>query len=666
MRLSGVDPGIIRELSGIYKPFIKAFKELISNAYDADAEAITVKVAEDHSSIEVHDDGIGMTPFHFESDFARLGGSTAWLQDGKSPGGRARIGYKGIGFLAVARYCSQLQVTSYASRSYQGTKAVLRRGRKAIALQDIVGDVVPLDYLQGRMKSFKIEAVEGHKTIQLKKSKDYVLDAEEVRLASTRSHARELQVSYEVDCSHLIFDAVLDFDYLLGLEHQEDLRDLDDFCKVNVRQVTSRDRPVGGTLEPFTVVRLRGLKDFVVRELSAPPVKGKQKSVVFRSGRDQFLWRLARSSPIRDKAPAEMKADPIRAVAKRLDKADLPKVRVKWGKEDVAPLEREVYLGNDGGIALSDTVFPVDINEGGLRVTGYVLARSEVIYPAELRGLSVRVRHVAIGDASFLGWEHILSGPRKAALSQITGELLVLDGLEAADAINPGRESFYEENQHYRVLKRVLFGTGDVIGGVIGRAIATILDRIRVRSQVTDRITDAKQRRQALADIASAVSHYAQADTTTARGLSSFFDSKKHKANGLSLARDVPLRPGTKLAGFEVATAANLAGEGFVIDYSQHKVRFDFDHDLWSTSIFLQGHFYDVCLKMGRPHDPICEFDNDSRKIFVNWGHPAKAHMNDVAFLKSAILLRLAYHASPASAEHMMDLALSMLAFRAD
>jgi len=24
-----------------------------------------------------------------------------------------------------------------------------------------------------------------------------------------------------------------------------------------------------------------------------------------------------------------------------------------------------------------------------------------------------------------------------------------------------GRESFYEENQHYRILKRVLFGTGE-------------------------------------------------------------------------------------------------------------------------------------------------------------------------------------------------------------
>src|SRR5207302_10940869 len=139
--------------------------------------------------------------------------------------------------------------------------------------------------------------------------------------------------------------------------------------------------------------------------------------------------------------------------------AHLPVITIQWREEEPAPLARAVYLPIDAIKAADDTVVPIDIDEGGLRVIGYILARSEVVYPAELRGLSIRVRNVAIGDASFLGWEGILSGPRKAALSQITGELLVLKGLDASDAINPGRESFYEENAHYRILKRVLFGS---------------------------------------------------------------------------------------------------------------------------------------------------------------------------------------------------------------
>src|SRR5262245_23036377 len=119
MRLSGVDPSVIRELSGIYKPFVKAFKELVSNAYDADATNITVLVARDFATIEIRDDGSGLTPIEFRRDFARLGGSTAWQNQGLSPGGRQRIGYKGIGFLAVARYCDRMEVESRAVRRHR-------------------------------------------------------------------------------------------------------------------------------------------------------------------------------------------------------------------------------------------------------------------------------------------------------------------------------------------------------------------------------------------------------------------------------------------------------------------------------------------------------------------------------------------------------------------
>src|SRR3954454_25365823 len=152
MRLSGVDPGIIRELSGIYKPFVKAFKELISNAYDADAKTITVTVHDDFSTVEVLDDGLGMTPYAFHESFARLGGSTAWLHGGKSPGGRLRIGYKGIGFLAVARYCSALQVETYSVRPYRLSRVVERRNRRMLPLQELSGDVVAASRMSDRVK----------------------------------------------------------------------------------------------------------------------------------------------------------------------------------------------------------------------------------------------------------------------------------------------------------------------------------------------------------------------------------------------------------------------------------------------------------------------------------------------------------------------------------
>src|SRR6266446_1271163 len=118
MRLGGIDPSILRELSGVYKPFVKAFKELVSNAFDADADVVRVVFADDFSSVIVTDDGQGMTPFEFRNDFARIGGgSRRWAGD-TTRKGRLRIGSKGIGFLALARYCDRLKVESAADRTF--------------------------------------------------------------------------------------------------------------------------------------------------------------------------------------------------------------------------------------------------------------------------------------------------------------------------------------------------------------------------------------------------------------------------------------------------------------------------------------------------------------------------------------------------------------------
>lgn len=662
MRLSGVDPGIIRELSGIYKPFVKAFKELVSNAYDADAKNVNVIIGEDFSTVEVLDDGLGMTPYAFHESFARLGGSTAWLHGGKSPGGRLRVGYKGIGFLAVARYCSSLHVETRSLRPHRGWRPVARRNRKSIPLDEIVGPLLPTALITGNVSIRTVKLVSGIKgrdPITLTPKRDYVITNDAVRLVSTRSRAgRLLEFGYEVDCRGVTLEAVLDFDYLLSLEKRADLRLLDDFC-------TATFKATDPSANPFTRVRLHGLKDFVVRDLSAPRIKGKARNIVFKSGKEQFLWRLARTTPIRDDVPDDIKCKAIRRVRDIQAESDLPRLQVQWRSEAPVALSRPVYVPNNDLGSLDDIVIPVDIDEAGLHVVGYLLPRSEIIYPAEFRGLSIRVRNVTIGDASFLGWEHILSGPRKAALSQITGELLVLKGLDASDAINPGRESFYEENAHYRILRRALFGSEESIGGLAGQAVRDILARIHVRSQVGDKLGEARTRRRALVELSSAVNFYSRDKGTGGKALQAFF-RRRINANGLASAREVPLRPGHKIAGFEVESRRGLSAGDVEIDFKNRKVSFDFDHEAWKTTVYLNGHYYEVSLRQGKPDHPICEFDNQQRCIYVNWGHPVKLHMDDATFLKSAILLRLAHYAAPHDGNAMMTLALNMIAFRAE
>lgn len=658
MRLSGVDPSVIRELSGIYKPFVKAFKELVSNAYDADATTITVSVARDFSTIEIRDDGIGLTPVEFRRDFARLGGSTAWQNQGLSPGGRQRIGYKGIGFLAVARYCNRMEIESRATRLHRDPLRLPAPRRHALDIAEVFKGLIPAELLRPRLRIHSVSTVAGRQLQLFRGGYDYAARDGIVTLRSPRArdYRGPFEVRYSIDCRDLLLRASVDFDYLLSLERKADLQLLENFCDVRVA-VARADAPAG------TRVRLEGLKDFVVRELAAPRRRGKGWNIGSQSGKDQFLWRLARASPIGDSIAGDRVPPPIGRLLAIQTESRFPRLIVRWRGEAPVELTRAISVPK-GTTVGDDGIVPVDIREGGLRAVGYLVAQGEVVYPAELRGVSVRVRNVAIGEPSFFGLERTLAGVRKAALSQMSGEIMVLDGLDSADAINPGRESFYEENTHFQILRQALIGSEETLGGTVGQAIRLITDRSNVRSHVTARILGARSRRKVLTDLSSAVTACARANPDTGTRIERFFSSRI-VADGLAAAPDVPMRPAGRLAGFRIAEVQELASE-FLIDFAKRTVVFDFGRDIWSQSIYLDGRYYEVCFKQGHPTDHICEFDNVARRIYVNWAHPVKFYMDEYGFLRSAIVWRLAYHAAADDADAMIALALTLLSHRAE
>ncbi len=111
-----VDRRIVRLLStSTYEDFPGAIKEMASNAYDADATEVDIKIDIKNDTIIVTDNGNGMTPDEFEF-FLRIAGQ----QRGKqvSPEfNRKRIGQFGIGFMAVFPFGKIIKVTSTARRS---------------------------------------------------------------------------------------------------------------------------------------------------------------------------------------------------------------------------------------------------------------------------------------------------------------------------------------------------------------------------------------------------------------------------------------------------------------------------------------------------------------------------------------------------------------------
>ena len=132
---------IARVTDGIYRQPGSALRELISNAYDADATRVVIKTdAPRFDRITVEDDGHGMTPealahllFHIGGSAKRSGhgpelGITAPTDPTQSPGGRRLIGKIGIGLFSVSQLTHTFQIiTKVAGDDYRTVATVAMR-----------------------------------------------------------------------------------------------------------------------------------------------------------------------------------------------------------------------------------------------------------------------------------------------------------------------------------------------------------------------------------------------------------------------------------------------------------------------------------------------------------------------------------------------------------
>ena len=130
---------IARVTDGIYREPWSALRELVSNAYDADAKLVTVNT--DYPSfteIRISDDGIGMSPEAVAHLVTHIGGSSKRTPTGKdlgvvhpsdstrSPSGRPLIGKIGIGLFAVAQLTNHFQIITQRKGDAKRTSATIR------------------------------------------------------------------------------------------------------------------------------------------------------------------------------------------------------------------------------------------------------------------------------------------------------------------------------------------------------------------------------------------------------------------------------------------------------------------------------------------------------------------------------------------------------------
>lgn len=656
LKIGGVAPNTIRELSGIYPTFVEAFKELVSNAYDADASQVTIRLAPDLSTVTVEDDGLGMTPFEFQNDYIRIGGSIQRNYEDLTPGGRRPIGRKGIGFLAVARYCWMVEVRSRANRAITYTENL------KLEPQPGKPQVGRFSFFQGPLAQSlapftTVQAVRCG-TTELPLS-DYVQDGNVIKLSAEvwrRFAGHTLSVQYTVDCHAIELQATIDYDYLLGLEDDRNLATVEDFCQF--RLIPASD----ARTQSFTHVMLH-LRGFVRRELQAPQRRGRVRNVASASGLDRFLWQLSRSAPVSyDLDPQELGQQGLEILVPPPSPTPFT-IKLVDAEGKTHHIRRPLWgqMSDDETEASILVRQPVTIETDSLTAHGYLLGFSQLIFPAELRGIAVRVRGVEIGTPSFLGVENELPIKLRPFLGQVMGEIIVTQGLDAISAITPGRAGFYAENGQFLTLHHQLVGDGAANWGALGQVLESLRERATIESSAARIVQEAKRRREAFLDVSQALTALS-ISSRYGRALRCMFSRSGIAANGLADVPEYQLQLPNAAGDYVFELSDSVEGD-YELDSEHAIVRFNRSADMWNVSLYVLGRDWAISLRNGKADDPVCEIDLTTNTIYLNWMHPTRTQMGDAMFVKSALSWRIAYLAANGDVDLMMNLAHRLLSF---
>ncbi len=389
-----VAASIIADISaGIYRSPAGALKELISNAFDADALSVRISTGwPKFNTFTCTDDGQGMTAGEFRRIMSYIGGSSKRDVDESTPRfQRPVIGRIGIGLLGVAQICRQFTVISSAEGHPKKFQARI--------------DLDPFLLAEARRKQLgqSIATEQGKVRIGM-------YEMEEAPEEPNKHYTR------------IVMEKIVE-----GFRQR--LQDMP-------------QKRGGFSVKAFTEARI---EDFL---------KTVEKGTVAEHGAyAQMVWELATTAPIEYMKGGPIRTSrELEDLRKRVEdynfKAYIDGVQLKkpilLPKKSAGQIEHKVYP-----IRFTKTLG----DARRISVRGYLYWQKGGILPRELQGILVRVRNVAIGvyDPTYLGYPH----HEGWKFSQMTGELYVDEGLEPA--VNIDRSSFRESDQEFLEVQGFLF-----------------------------------------------------------------------------------------------------------------------------------------------------------------------------------------------------------------
>ena len=381
---------------GLYRGPAGVIKELISNAFDANAKTVWISTGRPtFDVVSVKDDGDGMTLGKFTKVVeGGIGDSDKRTDKAPLINGRQVIGRLGIGILGVSQISHEFSITSH--------ERVTRTAFRASV----------------HMKDFRKEML------------DQAGDSNSDEGREEQIAAKSFPVgSYEAE--EIPFEAKRTGMTITATEPTEGFR----------RQL-SEDNPNPLPKDFRAFSQQSGIRD----ELATGPWY------------NRMVWQVASLAPLPYMSDSTV-ADGDEAMSRitnALENFDFSVIvdGVKLYKPVLltGPAS-EVHSGTVGE-GEGPFHFPLELDEvvwgTNLRVRGYLYSSAgTALHPDDIRGVLIRLKHVGIGeyDKSFLGYRYA-EGPRFAWL---TGELFVEEGLE--DALTVGRDGFDAGHPHYIILR---------------------------------------------------------------------------------------------------------------------------------------------------------------------------------------------------------------------
>jgi hypothetical protein len=389
--------------SGVYRSPAAALKELVSNAYDADASKVIITTdVPAFRTLTIQDDGSGMTIEKFIEVVNHIGGSRKRMDGERTPiRGRKIIGRIGIGMLAVAQLANRFYVSSSV------------RGNPYRFIAEV--NLEPFHRDDAALKS--MGKLRGEGKVQIGAVR-YVDDIPE-----------DGDVQYTV----------------ITIPNAK---------KGLISEMTSAVRKAVGAHEKLTI----GNDSVEHIDKVIDVVRSSKRADLVLDGYYYMLWELALLCPINYSDRGLF--DTSQRYIEGADTFKLPRVKDFRLIVDGIELRRPLLFPNTDALSYSSPdpkIYPVDFDrqvaQRRLRFTGYIYSQQPRIDPEELKGVHIRIRHVGIGkyDKSWLGYPF----DEGIKFGQVTGEIFVEEGLEPA--LNIDRDSFRETDVHYQAMRAYIW-----------------------------------------------------------------------------------------------------------------------------------------------------------------------------------------------------------------